>query len=63
MKKLDFFMMEQALKKSEEIQLNEPFSVIISGETPLMEIDRQIARFRQQHPDFEIVLRDCNRNE
>ncbi|MCR5557764.1 MAG: hypothetical protein K6F75_09435 [Butyrivibrio sp.] len=63
MSKLDFFIAENEAKKCGEIKLSEPSSVIISGEVPLMEIDRRIADFRQKHPDFEIVLRDCSRNE
>ena len=63
MKKLDSFIMENEAKKSGDIELVEPSSVIISGKTSLIEMDRQIAEFRQKHPDFEIVLRDCSGNE
>ena len=45
---------------SVEIQMLEPSSVILPGDLPLMEIDKEIDMFRKQHPNFKIILKDVN---
>ena len=45
---------------SEEIQMLEPSSVILPGDLPLMEIDKEIDMFRKQHSNFKIILKDVN---
>ena len=59
-KKVDEFILENKKRMSEEIQMLEPSSVILPGDLPLMEIDKEIDMFRKQHPNFKIILKDVN---
>lgn len=58
--KVDEFILENKKRMSEEIQMLEPSSVILPGDLPLMEIDKEIDMFRKQHPNFKIILKDVN---
>lgn len=60
MKKVDEFILENKKRMSVEIQMLEPSSVILPGDLPLMEIDKEIDMFRKQHPNFKIILKDVN---
>ena len=60
MKKVDEFILENKKRMSEEIQMLEPSSVILPGDLPLMEIDKEIDMFRKKHPNFKIILKDVN---
>ena len=42
MKKVDEFILENKKRMSEEIEMLEPSSVILPGDLPLMEIDKEI---------------------
>ncbi len=59
-KKVDEFILENKKRMSEEIQMLEPSSVILPGDLPLMEIDKEIDMFRKQHSNFKIILKDVN---
>lgn len=59
-KKVDEFILENKKRMSEEIQMLEPSSVILPGDLPLMEIDKEIDMFRKKHPNFKIILKDVN---
>ena len=59
-KKVDEFILENKKRMSEEIQMLEPSSVILPGDLPLMEIDKEIDMFRKQHSNFKIILNDVN---
>lgn len=59
-KKVDEFILENKKRMSEEIQMLEPSSVILPGDLPLMEIDKEIDMFRKQHSNFIIILKDVN---
>ena len=59
-KKVDEFIPENKKRMSEEIEMLEPSSVILPGDLPLMEIDKEIDMFRKQHPNFKIILKDVN---
>lgn len=59
-KKVDEFILENKKRMSVEIQMLEPSSVILPGDLPLMEIDKEIDMFRKQHPNFKIILKDVN---
>ena len=59
-KKVDEFILKNKKRMSEEIQMLEPSSVILPGDLPLMEIDKEIDMFRKQHPNFKIILKDVN---
>ena len=59
-KKVDEFILENKKRMSEEIQMLEPSFVILPGDFPLMEIDKEIDMFRKQHPNFKIILKDVN---
>lgn len=59
-KKVDEFILENKKRMSEEIEMLEPSSVILPGDLPLMEIDKEIDMFRKQHPNFKIILKDVN---
>lgn len=59
-KKEDEFILENKKRMSEEIQMLEPSSVILPGDLPLMEIDKEIDMFRKQHSNFKIILKDVN---
>ena len=58
MDKIDFFIAENTERRYKETQIKGTSSVRISGDMPLVEIDREIDKFRQTHPNFEIILRD-----
>lgn len=58
--KVDEFILENKKRMSEEIQMLEPSSVILPGDLPLMEIDKEIDMFRKQHSNFKIILKDVN---
>ncbi|MBU5428750.1 hypothetical protein KQI22_01550 [Kineothrix sp. MSJ-39] len=60
MKKVDQFISGNENRMREEIKMQEPSSVILSGDLPLMEIDKEIDIFRKKHPNFEIILKDMN---
>ncbi len=57
MKSVDKFLYENNRYRIKEVKIKEPSSVRLSGNLPLMEIDKEIFKFRQNHPDFEIILR------
>ena len=59
-KKVDEFILENKKRMSEEIQMLEPSSVILAGDLPLLEIDKEIDMFRKKHPNFKIILKDVN---
>lgn len=59
-KKVDEFILENKKRMREEIQMLEPSSVILPGDLPLMEIDKEIDMFRKQHSNFKIILKDVN---
>ena len=59
-KKVDEFILENKKRMSEEIQMLEPSSVMLPGDLPLMEIDKEIDMFRKKHPNFKIILKDVN---
>lgn len=59
-KKVDEFILENKKRMSEEIEMLEPSSVILPGDLPLMEIDKEIDMFRKQHSNFKIILKDVN---
>lgn len=59
-KKVDEFILENKKRMSVEIQMLEPSSVILPGDLPLMEIDKEIDMFRKQHSNFKIILKDVN---
>ena len=59
-KKVDEFILENKKRMSEEIEMLEPSSVILPGDLPLMEIDKEIDMFRKQHSKFKIILKDGN---
>lgn len=52
--KVDEFILENKKRMSEEIQMLEPSSVILPGDLPLMEIDKEIDMFRKRHPNFKL---------
>ena len=58
MNRIDFFIAENREKRYKETQIKNPSSVKIPGDMPLIEIDKEIDKFRQTHPNFEIILRD-----
>lgn len=58
MKRIDLFVAENRERIYKETQIKGPSSVKISGDMPLIEIDKEIDKFRQTHPNFEIILRD-----
>ncbi len=58
MKKVDRFVFENEKMIREEIKLKKPSSVRLSGSMSLIEIDKEIEKFRKSHPNFEIILRD-----
>ena len=62
MKKVDQFIYENEKRVNEEMKMREPSSVKISGDMSLIEIDREIDKFRQNHPNFEIILKEENNN-
>lgn len=65
MKRVDLFICENEKRMNEEINLKEPSSVRLSGDMPLMEIDKEIDKYRKNHSDFEIILKDksCDEDE
>lgn len=56
MKKVDVFIYEVEMADYNEYQLREPSYIVISGDKPLMEIDSQIASFREKHDKMQIIL-------
>ncbi len=58
MNRIDLFIAENRKRRYKETQIKGPSSVKISGDMPLIEIDKEIDKFRQTHPNFEIILRD-----
>lgn len=57
-KKVDRFIYDNEKRLSEEIKLREPTSVKLRGDMPLIEIGKEIDKFRQKHPNLEIILKD-----
>lgn len=62
-KRVDVFVETKEYDIEKMNDCREAKSVIISGDTPLVEIDQEIDRFRQKHEDFEIILRDGRKND
>ncbi len=58
MNKVDRFIYENQKAKKDEIVLKGPSSVKIAGNIPLKEIDKEIDKFKQTHPNFEVILRE-----
>ena len=58
MNRIDLFIAENRERRYKDTQIKGPSSVKISGDMPLIEIDKEIDKFRQTHPNFEIILRD-----
>lgn len=58
MDKIDFFIAGNTERRYKETEIKGPSSVKISGDMPLIEIDKEIDKFRLSHPHFEIILRD-----
>lgn len=58
MNDLDRFIAENREKRYKKIEISGPSSVKISGDMPLIEIDKEIDKFRQTHSHFEIILRE-----
>lgn len=58
MRKVDQEIWENEKHMEEEIKRKEPSAVRLSGDMPLMEIDKEIEQFRENHEDFEIILRE-----
>ncbi len=54
---VDKFIYENRKHIYEDRKIIEPSSVKLSGDLPLMEIDKEIDKFRQKHSDFEIILK------
>lgn len=54
--KIDSFL-EQPPKKGED-EFKEPTYIVIPGDKSLMEIDSQIADFKEKHSDMQIILCD-----
>lgn len=59
-KKVDQFIYDNEKHYKDEIKLIEPTSVRLKGDMPLIEIDREIEKFRQKHPKFEVILKEEN---
>ena len=57
-KRLDGFFKENRKRTNSDIEKKGSSSVKISGDMPLIDIDNEIDKFRESHPDFEIILRD-----
>lgn len=62
MKKVDQFIYKNEKRVNEEMKMRKTSSVKISGDMSLIEIDREIDKFRQNHPNFEIILKEENNN-
>ena len=60
LKIVDEFIIENKKRIIVEIKMLYHSSVILPGDLPLMEIDKEIDMFRKQHPNFKIILKDVN---
>lgn len=57
MKRIDSFIIGNRKTRKKTDEIKEPSEVILSGKMPLIEIDKEIDRFRKHHEDFAIILK------
>ncbi len=62
MRRVDRFIYECDKLRSADRKQKEPSYVILSGDIPPTEVDREIEKFKLQHGDIEIILRGKSSN-
>lgn len=62
MSRIGDFVDASKADQQKEKKLIKPSSVKMSGNTPFIEIYKEIEKFRDSHDDFQIILKDENSN-